>query len=480
MGGEPSTLLYCLFVDKNIDFFIITLLLPIYMSTKKILVIEDDLITQKIIEKALVGWGFEVIICSDGREGVEKALLENPQIVLTDYQIPFFNGIEVIQKVKEKYPNTPIVLMTAYDEMQLTIKAIQAGAYDYIEKPINIKKLKSIIDTAVSETNHVKLEINQLETKSNFYSGVNLIGKSELIRDVIKKIGLVSNNRVSVLIKGETGTGKEVVSRIIHESGVTRNRPFVAVNCSALAETLLESELFGHVKGAFTDAVRDKAGKFELANEGTIFLDEISEISPNIQLKLLRVIQENEFERVGGEKTLPMKARIIAASNKSLEELVVSGRFRQDLFYRLNVFTIDIPTLRDRISDLPLLVDFFIHKSNKTYSKNIKHITKDALDLLSNHPWPGNIRELEHTITRAMLVCNSDTLDKNHLNLSNNQNTSISDYYNVFRSIKEVEKEHIEKVLEAMNWQKEKAAKVLEISRPTLNQKIELYGLTKN
>ncbi len=449
------------------------------MNANKILVIEDDKITSKIIEKSLTDWGFEVILCSNGRDGLNAALNENPKIILTDYQIPLLNGIEVIQKVKEKKPNTPIILMTAYDEMQLTIKAIQAGAYDYIEKPINIKKLKNIIDTAISETNHTKLEVNVLNTSSSTLLGVNLIGKSEGIRDVIKKIGLVSNNRVSVLIKGETGTGKEVVSRIIHDSGITRNRPFVAVNCSALAETLLESELFGHVKGAFTDAVRDKAGKFEIANEGTIFLDEISEISPNIQLKLLRVIQENEFERVGGEKTIPMKARIIAASNKSLEDLVAMGKFRQDLFYRLNVFSIEIPPLRDRISDLPILVDFFIQKSNHTYNKKIKHITKDALELLSSHIWPGNIRELEHTITRAMLICNSDTLDKNHLNFSNNQHTSLNSTYNVFRTLKEMEKEHIEKVLEAMNWQKEKVAKILDISRPTLNQKIELYAITK-
>ncbi len=445
----------------------------------KIVVIEDDKITQVILEKALNSWGHQVIACSNGEDGISTIFSEKPNIVITDFLMPGLNGLEVIERVKKQLPNTPIVLMTAYDEMQLTIKAMQAGAFDYIEKPINLKKLKNIINTASTETGLIKLDINPQQTKISSMSGTSLVGKSEGIREVIKKIGLVSNSRVSVLIKGETGTGKEVVARIIHESGVTRNRPFVAVNCSALAETLLESELFGHVKGSFTDAVRDKTGKFELAGEGTILLDEISEISLNIQLKLLRVIQENEFERVGGEQTLPMRARIIAASNKSLEELVKVGKFRQDLYYRLNVFTIDIPPLRERVNDIPLLVDFFIQKTNQAYLRQIKHITKDALEVLMDHPWPGNVRELEHTLTRAMLICNSDTLDKIHIQFNQSQALSSPHTYNAFRSLKDVEKEHIEKVLEALDWQKEKVAKILEISRPTLNQKIELYNIQK-
>lgn len=443
-----------------------------------IIIIEDDRITQAIVEKALNNWGHSTTVCANGKDGLAEIMSKNPDVVITDFQMPGLNGIEVIEQVKNQYPNLPIVLMTAFDEMQLTIKAMQAGAFDYIEKPINLKKLKNIIDTALTKTGVIKLDINLQENKVSSVSGISLVGKSEGMREVVKKIGLVSNNRVSVLVKGETGTGKEVVSRIIHESGVTRNRPFVAVNCSALAETLLESELFGHEKGAFTDAIRDKTGKFELAGEGTIFLDEISEVSPNIQLKLLRVIQENEFERVGGEKTISMKARIIAASNKSLEELVEKGLFRQDLFYRLNVFTIEIPRLQERVNDIPLLADFFIQKSNKAYNKKIKHITKDAIDLLMNHSWPGNVRELEHTITRAILICNSDTLDKNHIQFTENRKENTGQY-NPFRSLKDVEKEHIEKVLNALDWQKEKAAKILEISRPTLNQKIDLYGIVK-
>ena len=445
----------------------------------RIVIIEDDKVTQTVINAALKNWGFETIVCSNGKDGINAVFENNTDVVITDFQMPEMNGIEVIKRIKVKSPNIPIIMMTAFDEVQLTIKAIQNGAYDYIEKPIVLKKLKTILDNALAETNIVKLDVNQTQTKISTNSGITLIGKSDGIREVIKRIGLVSNSRVSILIKGETGTGKEVVSKIIHESGITRNRPFVAVNCSALAESLLESELFGHEKGAFTDAIRDKIGKFESAADGTIFLDEISEISPNIQLKLLRVIQENEFERVGGEKTIAMKARIIAASNKSLEELVMKGKFRQDLFYRLNVFTIDLPPLRDRNSDIPLLIDFFIQKSNQIYSKNIKHITKDALEMLMNHIWPGNVRELEHTITRAMLICNSDTIDKVHIQFTEGPNSAAQTIYNPYRSLKEVEKEHIEKVLAAMDWQKEKAAKVLEISRPTLNQKIELYDIRK-
>lgn len=447
---------------------------------KKVLLVSSDSNLITFVKKSIQEFGYLSFIAEDGEQGFKKAAELKPDLVLVDAEIRGVNSLQVIEKIISFNPNIPIIVLVKPDDISYAIRAVQIGASDYIENPLHTNLLKSAIDTLIN------LKINSdknidIENEKNT-SSFRLIGKSPKMKEVIKRVGIISMNRVTTLLEGETGTGKEVIARMIHEVGITRDRPFVAVNCSALTETLLESELFGHVKGAFTDAIRDKIGKFEIALDGTILLDEISEISPNIQLKLLRVIQESEFERVGGEKTIPMKARILASTNKSLEQLVEIGKFRQDLYYRLKVFNIILPPLRERLLDIPYLVNFFINESNPILRKKIKSITRNALDFLITLSWHGNVRELEHSITRAMLICNGDTIDIHHFQMENQKtfsNIQNSDIGNKLISIAEMEKNHIEYVLNALDWQKTKVANVLGISRPTLNQKIEMYGLEK-
>ncbi len=286
-------------------------------------------------------------------------------------------------------------------------------------------------------------------------------------------------NRVTVLIHGESGTGKELISRIIHYSGITKDHPFIPVNCTALTESLLESELFGHVKGSFTGAIKDKKGKFELAGMGTIFLDEISEISPDLQVKLLRVIQEREFEKVGAESSNPMNARIITATNRNLEEMVREGQFREDLYYRLKVLSINIPPLRERKEDIPELVVHFLKKINNELHKKVRKIPFDVMEMLQNYRWTGNVRELENILMQAVVLSKGDVLEKENILLQEIfRSETVADRTNL--SLAEVEKEHITKILNAVNWNKKKAYTILGISKPTLNSKIRDYGISKN
>ena len=295
------------------------------------------------------------------------------------------------------------------------------------------------------------------------------------MKEVLKKIGKVSSNRVSVLIHGESGTGKELITKVIHYSGITKHLPFIAVNCTALSETLLESELFGHEKGSFTGAIRDKKGKFELAGEGTIFLDEISEISPNLQVKLLRVLQEKEFERVGGETIIPMQARIVAATNKNLSELVQQGKFREDLFYRLKVFTIEVPPLRERRNDIPALVIHLLKKINNELHKNVRKIPIEVMEMLQNYDWIGNVRELENILYQAVVLSTDDVLHKEDILLR--KIIPVESNMDGDLSLSELEKMHIEHILKKVNFNKTKACSILKISKPTLDSKIRKYNI---
>jgi two-component system response regulator AtoC len=307
-----------------------------------------------------------------------------------------------------------------------------------------------------------------------------LVGNTPEIKEIFKQIGTVSVNRVTVLIQGETGTGKELIAKIIHTSGITKDYPFVAVNCSSLSENLLESELFGHVKGAFTGAVRDKKGKFELAGNGTIFLDEISEISPNLQVKLLRVIQEKEFEKVGGEIPIPIKARIITSTNKYLAELVKQGKFRKDLYFRLKVVTIKTYNLNSRRADIPQLVIHLLAKINKELHKNVNVVPFDVMEMLQNYNWVGNVRELENILTQAVVLAKGNVLSKEYLILKKDGDGLNPDSDSILTSLAEVEKHHIQRILERTEWNKTEAARILGIAKSTLYKKIEEYGLTES
>ncbi|MDD3272747.1 MAG: sigma-54 dependent transcriptional regulator [Bacteroidales bacterium] len=453
---------------------------------EKILVVEDDKITRRLIKEILGRVGYEVVEAEDGVQGLEVFKSEKPDLVLTDYQMPVMNGLRLLSEIRNINPITPVIMLTGFGDIALTIKAIQIGAFDFLEKPINTPQLKEIVTSALNSVQSSKKHEDVLKEGISIDKKIQeniLIGKSPQIKEIFKNIGRVSLNKVNVLIEGESGTGKELIARLIHYSGITRDKPLVVVNCSALTETLLESELFGHEKGSFTGSLKTKKGKFELAEDGTIFLDEISEINLNTQVKLLRVIQELEFERVGGETTIPMQARIIAATNKKLEKLIEEGKFREDLYYRLKVFTVQLPPLRERRDDIKDLIVHFLTKLNKRFNKNVSKIGDGVIEVLQNHHWPGNVRELENTIMQAIVMSKNDVLEVENIKINPRvvEGSERETLDNApLRSLAEIEKDYIKRVLDEVKWNKIEASRILEITRPTLNAKIEKYKLEQD
>lgn len=446
---------------------------------RKVVLIDDE----KDAVESLSSWfqelGYNVNTAVNGKDGLELVKKLNPDVVITDIKMPDISGIDVLTAIKGYDEMIQVIMITAFDDMETTIEAMQKGAYDYLAKPLDIKRLELTVRRALeNRKKSEKLELLEPETDSDFEGNVQLIGKTPVMTEIFKKIGKASANKVTVLIQGESGTGKELIARIVHGSGITKEHPFVAINCTALPENLLESELFGHVKGSFTDAIRDKRGKFELAGEGTVFLDEISEMSFKLQAKLLRVLQEHEFERVGGEATIQLKARIIAATNKNLQKLVEEGKFREDLYYRLSVFTITSPPLRDRRDDIELLVKHFIEKINTKLHKKVRKIPKDVMKILRNHEWRGNVRELENTLMQAVVLSKSDMLEKDNILLRRYGGNEFSDLLaRDNMSLKELEKTYIKRILDRAGWNVKVACEVLKISKATIYRKIEQYRL---
>ena len=452
---------------------------------KKILIIDDDKTFRVILKEVLIKEGYHLLEAPSGEKGLELVKSEHPDLVITDFQMPGMSGLDVLQAIVKLKTGIPVIMITGFSDTENIIKAIQMGAFDYLEKPVNHNVLKSAIRVALNSaslSSNLDMVVNEDVFSSNVSEENILVGNTPPMKEVFKKIGCISLNKVNVLILGDTGTGKELIARLIHYTGVTKDQPLVTVNCSALAESLLESELFGHVKGSFTGAIRDKKGKFELAGEGSILLDEISEISLNTQVKLLRVIQELEFEKVGGEATIPMKARIIAASNRNLEELIKEGKFREDLYYRLKVFTIQIPPLRDRKEDIGGLVIHFLRKLNKKFNKNVVKIGEGVIDMLKEHDWYGNVRELENTLLQAIVISKSDVLQKENimLNFRDPSENGDSEKMPNLKSLSDVEAYHIKKILDQTKWNRVETSRILDISRPTLNAKIEKYHLEQS
>jgi DNA-binding NtrC family response regulator len=444
-----------------------------------ILIIDDDESFGETLEIFLSDMKCRVLRANNGRAGLDIIEMEHPDLVITDYKMPILNGLEVLKRIKEIDLNIQVIMLTAFEDMDSTIKAMQLGAYDYVEK-LELERIKAITRRALESKKLSERLVTAISEDSSDYELENsLVGSTKAMKEIYKKIGKISSTRVNVLIQGESGTGKELITKIIHYTGITHNQPFIAVNCTALSESLLESELFGHVKGAFTGAIRDKKGKFELAEEGTIFLDEISEISANLQVKLLRVLQEREFERVGGELSIPMKARIVSASNKNLAEWVKQGKFREDLYYRLKVFTIEIPPLRERKEDIPKLVVHFLKKINKELHKNVWKVPYEVMEILQSHEWVGNVRELENTLLQAVVLAKGDVLEKEYILLKRDEIELEEAVDKSNLSLATIEKSHIKLVLDQVNWDKQVAAKVLGIAKTTLYNKIEAYGLTK-
>ncbi len=443
----------------------------------RILVVDDDRSIRRSLEKLLVGEGYDVITAADGHEAI--AHTPGADAVLLDLGLPGKDGLEVLAQVAPGGP--PIVVVTARDDMKSTVKAIQLGAYEYLVKPLDIDRLRLTVKRALEVRETARALRHLVERESASYHPSNIIGKSAPIREIFKQIGAVSTSKTSVLLNGESGTGKELVAKAIHYASADAERPFVAVNCTAFASGLLESELFGHVRGAFTGAVADKAGRFELAGAGTLFLDEIAEIPLELQAKLLRVLQERTFERVGDARPLALKARIIAATHRDLDAMVAEGTFREDLLYRLKVVAIRLPPLRERPGDIPLLVEGLLAKINRDLHKGVRAVAPEAMALLHRYPWPGNVRELENVLTRAVVLAKGDVLDESLFALPDRPRPAApaADEGADILSLREVERRHIERALRATDWNKRRTCQLLEISRPTLDRKIEEFGLTK-
>jgi DNA-binding NtrC family response regulator len=446
----------------------------------KIVIIDDEKSFRDTLNLYLVNLGYSVASAENGKAGLRLIEKEIPNLVLCDLRMPGLDGIEVLERIKSIDQNIQVILLTAFDNISSTIAAMQKGAYDYIQKPVDFEQLKIRVARAIeNQTLSQRLSAYITEESDGFQIEKNLVGKSPNMREIFKYIGQLSLNKVTVLVEGESGTGKELIAKIIHYTGVTKEHPFIAVNCTALTESLLESELFGHVKGAFTGASANKKGKFELAGEGTIFLDEISEISKKTQVKLLRILQEKEFEKVGGEFTIPMRARIIAATNRNLQDLVAEGKFREDLYYRLQVFTIFVPPLRERKNDIPLITIHLLKKINAELHKNVKKVPFEVLEMLQEYNWVGNVRELENTLMQAVVLSKGDVLEKESVLIGEKRTARKTKTDDSKLSLADVEKRQIKIVLDKVNWNKQKACRILGITKPTLYQKLSKYEITK-
>ncbi len=449
------------------------------MFNPNILLIEDDEILRITISDSLKKMGWPVTAAEDGQEGLNLIKKNNFDIVISDIRLPKINGIDVLKEVKNYYPNTEVIMITAFGNIEDAVGIIKFGAYDYITKPFHtddlIFRIKKIIDYQTLKNDYAALK-NQCDD----HSLLNIIGKSNMMQGVFDLIERVSKVDSNILITGESGTGKGLVANIIHLKSKRAKNPFIKVSCAALPETLLESELFGHEKGSFTGAIKRRYGRFEMAKDGTIFLDEVGEIPMSIQVKLLRAIQESEFERVGGEETIKVDVRIISATRKNLEKAIEDGEFREDLYYRLKVIPIHIPPLRERKEDIPLLVDYFIKRFNKKLSRLVE-ITSEALKCLMDYDFPGNVRELENIIERSVALSTSDTINAYDIVMAVEKDGFISLRDEDIPSLKEVisktEMTHLMKVLEKTNWNRIKAAKILGISRKNLWEKLKAYNI---
>ncbi|MDH4232197.1 MAG: sigma-54 dependent transcriptional regulator [Nitrospirota bacterium] len=451
-----------------------------------ILIVEDKESMAQMLRETLEAEGYSVVIARDGLEGIRQIKENRFDLILTDLKLPKKDGLEVLRTSKTENPLIPVILMTAFGTIETAVTAMKEGAFDFITKPFDTDHLLLLMHRAL-ETQRVLTENILLKDELSTKFGIpKIIGKSPCIQEVAQKIQKVSPAKTTVLLLGESGTGKELFARAIHNLSERRNYPFVPINCAAIPRELLESELFGHEKGSFTGAEAKKLGKFELADKGTIFLDEIAEMDLSLQAKLLRVIQEGEIERVGAVKSVRIDVRIIAASNRDIEKAAAEKLFREDLFYRLNVFPIVIPPLRERKGDIPLLVDYFIDKYCSELKTGRKTISADALELLNNYPWKGNVRELENCIERALILCEGDLVTGDNIVLNRQMlfesslrslpmDGPLED--SVREAVRIAETRRISKALKETKGNKSRAAELLQVSYKTLLTKIKDYGI---
>ncbi|MBC8393702.1 MAG: sigma-54-dependent Fis family transcriptional regulator [Deltaproteobacteria bacterium] len=451
-----------------------------------VLIVDDEKNYPPILSAVLEEEGFETLSAYSGKEALK--VLENSDVdmVLADMKMPVMDGIELLENIKNRDPDLPVIMMTAYGTVEKAVEAMQKGAYSYILKPFDNERLVLYVNKALAMYRVVKENRQLRSAVASRFSFGNIIGKSKPMQDVFETIRKVAPTSATVLIEGENGTGKELVAKSIHFNSQRRGNPFVAVNCSALAENLLESELFGHEKGAFTGAVSAKKGRFELADGGTLFLDEIGELSQSLQVKLLRVLQEKSFERVGGIKAITVDIRIIAATNKTLKEEVAKGSFREDLFYRFNVLSIVLPPLRQRQEDIRLLVDHFIKKYSGERRSDIPitRLDSEVERFFYDYNWPGNVRELENVIERAMILCPGETITVSDLPKDFKETVRDTNFLDgipknatLYETIDTIEKKMIERALELSDNIQANAAELLGIGRSGLNKKLRKHGI---
>jgi DNA-binding NtrC family response regulator len=446
---------------------------PTAIKTKgRILIVDDEMVVRDSLAKWFTSEGYTSRPVPGAREALDIIQSNEFDLALIDIKMPHMDGMELQSRLRDADPDLTVVIMTGYASVDTAVQALKQGAYDYITKPVDPDELSHLVANAL-EHKRARREVTRLrEDLQEVAPGTELIGRSPAMRRVVELIEMVAPTEATVLITGESGTGKEVVARAIHAAGPRRYMPMVTIHCGALTETLLESELFGHEKGAFTGAQYRKKGKFEAADGGTVFLDEISDISLKTQTDLLRVLQEKEIVRVGGNQQIKVDFRAIAATNKNLETLVRAGSFRPDLYYRLHVFCIELPPLRERREDIPLLVNHFLNKFCLATSRPVPAIAPEAIDLLLRHDWPGNVRELENAVERALVVGRANEIRPSDFSFQ-----FQGDEPKGGRTLEDVERVHIERILRETQHNMSKAARVLDIDRTTLYNKLRRYGL---
>jgi len=449
-----------------------------------ILIVDDEKNYLVVLEALLGAEGYEIVTANDGKAALATVREADLDLVITDMKMPWMSGMELLEECREIKPEVPVIIMTAFGTIEMAVEAMKKHAYDYIQKPFENEQLKLTVKKALENYRLVKENKLLTEALSDRYRYGNIIGKSKPVLKVFDLIDKVSQSKASVLITGSSGTGKELVAKAIHYQGPRKDRPFISINCGALTETLLESELFGHEKGAFTGAVAMKKGRFELADEGTLFLDEVGEMPPSLQVKLLRVLQEMEFERVGGTRTIEVDVRVLSASNRNIKEDVSNGAFREDLYYRLNVIHIDVPSLQERIDDIPLLVRHFIKKFQDNGIEKKIELSPEVWKAFYSYPWPGNVRELENVIERAMVLHSGETIT---IDVLPEQLTGSKTEFDVERfippnvplqkALEEIEERLVRRALAQFNNVQAHAAKNLGITKSLIQHKMKKYKI---
>ena len=446
-----------------------------------VLVVDDEPAVRAGITQALGKLGFEVQTAATGAEGLRLMAVRPAGIVLLDVRLPDLGGMEVLKSLRQDHPDVVVIMITGHPNVEDAVASIKQGAFDYLVKPFHLEQLETLVARAREVVHHRVLPKAPLAGERDLMGLETLVGQSPAMQTVFAKLRRAAPSDSTVLLTGESGTGKELAARAIHQLSHRKHKEFVPVDCSALVESLLESELFGHVKGSFTGAHQTKHGLFELANYGTFFFDEIANLSLNIQAKLLRVIQEREFMQVGSQRRIKLDIRIIASSNRDLREAIKAGIFREDLFYRLSVVPIHLPPLRERTGDIPLLVEHFIRKYHQKSKREVTGVTAEAMKQLNSYPWPGNVRELEHTIERILILEDGDLIMPEHLpSFISGRQGDFQVFSDDGLTLEELERNYLQFILRRTRGNQSEAARLLGINRKTLGQKIQKYGLRTN